>query len=279
MKLKDGRQSHKGQHPTHFALEKLSDDERVALNSCARYSFRDQADKDYIAARAVYRLDCTQQFLWLSEQAIEKYLKAILLFNFVDTREVNHNLEKGLQKVQNIPDLPISLPRESEDFIGHLNRVGKNRYMIHPSMQPGNALHQLDRAVWHIRKWCFFMRGLSTKGHDGKRISFFAAFLHDLRLQYLEEYPHRYRITFGHLEKVVKEKLPGYNELIWKNFYYGKRAKRKFRFEYRSHFQNPSHEVLPEQFSILEQYVYFPPPVANYYTERANEAAESNASS
>ena len=56
-------------------------DLQVVLNTFASDIFRRQADFDYIAARANYRMHLRQQFLWSAQQAMEKYLKAILLFN------------------------------------------------------------------------------------------------------------------------------------------------------------------------------------------------------
>ena len=51
------------------------------INSFASQSFRDQAERDYIAARQACRAELMPQFLWASHQAIEKYLKGILLYN------------------------------------------------------------------------------------------------------------------------------------------------------------------------------------------------------
>jgi integrase len=53
------------------------------LNNFAMQCFRDIADGDYIAARMAFRADLIPQALWASEQAIEKYLKAILLLRRV----------------------------------------------------------------------------------------------------------------------------------------------------------------------------------------------------
>lgn len=47
-----------------------------AINLYIQESFRDMADKDYIAARVSYRYGLAYPFLWLALQAIEKYLKA-----------------------------------------------------------------------------------------------------------------------------------------------------------------------------------------------------------
>ena len=54
-------------------------EEKVYLNNIATRSFRDVADQDYIAARLCYRSNLMVQFVWMAEQAIEKYLKAILV--------------------------------------------------------------------------------------------------------------------------------------------------------------------------------------------------------
>jgi len=270
MKLKDGRESHRGQHPTHFALEKLTDDEMVALNSCAKQSFRNQADKDYIAARAVYRLKCTQQFLWLAEQALEKYLKAILIYNFVSAKEINHNLTEALLRVRSIPDLPFDFPEDVEEYVGYLSHYGTNRYLDRPMTQSMDALQMLDRTVWYIRKWCYFIRALAFKDNEGKHRSFYSSDIKRLIDPCWKKYRHCYRISGGYLEEVIKGRLPGYDELIWKNFYYGRRAKRKIRVERELRFENPIQEVIPEAFSILEQYVKFNKDVARYYKEQAH---------
>lgn len=51
------------------------------INDFASRSFRDMADRDYIAARLACRAELMPQCLWSAQQAIEKYLKYILLVN------------------------------------------------------------------------------------------------------------------------------------------------------------------------------------------------------
>lgn len=252
------------------AIHKLTDDEVVFLVSYANQSFRDSADKDYIAARAVYRLECSQQFLWLAEQAVEKYLKAILLYNLQSTKDIGHNLGKALRLIKSIPDLPFTLPDKVEDFVGHLQRVGTNRYLIHPTMQPGDALLSLDKTVWYIRKWCYFIRALTFKDKEGKHRCHYATDLKLLRDPRWKKHRHLYRISGGYLEKVIKNRLSGYEQLIWKNFYYGRRAKRRIYFTRELRFENPMHEVIPEAIHILKDYVFFPKAVYEYYIEQAH---------
>jgi hypothetical protein len=65
-------------------LAKITQRDRE-LNSWAIRSFRDVAGGDYIAARLAYRARLPVQFLWASQQTIEKYLKSIV--HLADTRD------------------------------------------------------------------------------------------------------------------------------------------------------------------------------------------------
>jgi len=66
------------------------DDKTPYINDFANRSFRDHADQDYIMARIAYRKEFDQQFRWCSLQALEKYLKAILLYNRVSAKGIGH---------------------------------------------------------------------------------------------------------------------------------------------------------------------------------------------
>jgi HEPN domain-containing protein len=66
----------------------VDDELRRALFAFATRVFRDQADRDYIAARLSYRAQLRDQFLWSALQALEKYFKGILLFNERPTEEL-----------------------------------------------------------------------------------------------------------------------------------------------------------------------------------------------
>lgn len=115
-------------------------------------SFRDVADKDYLAARVLYRYELEPQFLWAGSQAIEKYLKAILLFNGRSAKRIGHDIDKALQAVDAISDLALDLPVDVREFVAHLARQGPNRYFDRPLETHGDELAQLDRSVWYIRR-------------------------------------------------------------------------------------------------------------------------------
>ena len=60
------------------------------------------ADGDYIAARMACRAELVPQFLWSSQQAIEKYLKCTLLMHRV-TAKVGHDIDAALKLTDKLP--------------------------------------------------------------------------------------------------------------------------------------------------------------------------------
>lgn len=80
---------------------------RALINDFAVRSFRDTADGDYIVARMAHRAGLVPQFLWSSLQAIEKYLKGILLLNRVPSVKATHGVADLLEKVEAISKLRI----------------------------------------------------------------------------------------------------------------------------------------------------------------------------
>src|SRR5688500_5683839 len=89
------------------------------LNGFATQSFRDQADRDYIAARLACRYELFPQFLWSSQQALEKYLKGILLYNRIKATRVGHDLNKALALIEQA-SFEVELSARSRKFIDHI---------------------------------------------------------------------------------------------------------------------------------------------------------------
>jgi HEPN domain-containing protein len=106
----------------------MNHDLDALINDFANRSFRDFADQDYISARIAYRNKFDQQFRWCSLQAIEKYLKAILLYNRKSSKDVKHDVNSALHRVQEINDLEFSVPPDVETFIDFLSTYGEDRY-------------------------------------------------------------------------------------------------------------------------------------------------------
>ena len=241
------------------------DDYTPYINDFANRSFRDSADQDYIMARIAYRKEFDQQFRWCSLQALEKYLKAILLYNRVSAKGIGHDLVKAIKRVKNIDDLEFTLPStDSEKFIEYISTYGADRYLSHPTHLRDSALLTLDKTVWCVRRYCYFMRQV-VKKKEGK-ISLFEANKQKATNSYFETNRHKYKIFNGYLEKVIEKRLPSYDDLVWKNFFYGRVKKHKIKnFRFRISSQNPTHSLHPEMFSTLARLVDFPKAIRNEY--------------
>lgn len=241
------------------------DEDTPYVNDFANRSFRDSADQDYIMARIAYRKEFDQQFRWCSLQALEKYLKAILLYNRVSAKGVGHDLMKAMGRVENIEDLEFSLPSaDVEKFVEYISTYGADRYLSHPTHLKENALLTLDKTVWSIRRYCFFMRQVA-KNEEGE-VDLFEANKKKVINPYYETNRHKYKIFNGYLEKVITKGLPSYEDLVWKNFFFGKVKKHKItNFRFRMSSQNPTHSLHPEIFNTLEGLVDFPKAVKDAY--------------
>ncbi|MGJ0483778.1 MAG: HEPN domain-containing protein [Methylomicrobium sp.] len=179
------------------------------INDYAQQSFRFTADEDYIAARMSYRAGLIEPFLWSSIHAIEKYLKALLLFNKQPAKKFGHNIVKLLNAVKEIEELDLRLPDKAESFIKYINEFGENRYFEGAAYLEEYALYSLDEVVWYIRRYCY-----DRSVYEGYN-------LRKIEPSDLEKNPKKYRLPGGLLEKIIKEKSIAYSYLVWDNFFYG----------------------------------------------------------
>lgn len=232
-------------------------------------SFRDVADRDYISARVCHRLDLQQQFLWASLQAIEKYLKAILLYNDRSTKGLGHDIEGAYRRLQGIADIKFDIPKDVQEFIRYLNAEGANRYFEYPSFTYGRELLLLDKTVWHLRKYCqFFSRQIDNI--DGRQVDWLKVQLKSVHAVRYRKRPNTFKIIGGVLEKILDEKGSELRrELIWKNFWYGTYTKQKIRnVTFRSGSAHPAHFVHPEIFNELDKRVEFSRSVRRYFLSK-----------
>jgi HEPN domain-containing protein len=116
---------------------------RSKRNDFIYRSFRDVADCDYIAARSSYRLKLFDQFLWSSLQAVEKYIKTIILLYDGDTRDLGHDLVKGFTRVEGISEIDWDFEPETKNFLDNLTIMGRDRYFSYPRGTDGQELIQL----------------------------------------------------------------------------------------------------------------------------------------
>ncbi|NLQ17086.1 HEPN domain-containing protein [Marinomonas sp. M1K-6] len=199
---------------------------QIALNACAQDIFRSQADQDYISARSSYFMGFQQQFLWSAQQAVEKYLKAILLYNGNTARwkkEPNSNGNGGKtfghdlialnSKVKEIGYLEYSLPEWGELYLNKLAKFGgANRYLSQWSDTTYEDLEKLDELVWYIRRYCFFIR------ENTEKMSFRDTKINSIKSK---SFPTMHNLNDGLLEKVIKNKSTARDALVRENRVYG----------------------------------------------------------
>lgn len=175
-------------------------------------SFRDIADGDYISARMACRAALVTQYLWASQQAIEKYLKCILLLNRRPARRVKQKIGVALSALQQFGKVSLNLTPGSREFVEHLDTYGRFRYQEVSNHAFGRDIVTLDRCVWELRRYCT----LSATTRQGQLRDGFPA--------------PRVRLPGGYLEKIIDDpKNPAREPLLWQNGFFGKRARRWVR--------------------------------------------------
>jgi hypothetical protein len=211
------------------------------VNDFAIRSFRDIGDGDYIAARMACRAALVTQFLWASQQTVEKYLKCILLLNRVEAQKVRHDLRKALQKIKSSGKISLKLTRGTEAFIEMLDDYGRFRYFEVSNFAFGAQLLNLDRAVWELRRYCT----LAKEPKEQKLRNGFAAPL--------------VRIPGGELEKIIDDpNNPAREPLLWQNAFFGKRTRKAVRLNNWLKAHNAPLYLNPQILDEVLRYVFIP---------------------
>ena len=238
------------------------------INGFATQSFRDQADRDYIAARLACRADLMPQFLWSAQQAVEKYLKAILLYNRVPAKKVGHDIASALQLVEAIPNTPftINLSARTPEFINHLVTHGQNRYIEKPYYVDGHILVDLDLTVWELRRYCQVLN-VFGKVLPPKEQKLLTQALSDLTKSDAEP-RYKFRVHGGFIEEVLKNpKHPSRSALLWNNPTFASRKRATVKVRHHMMGGNPLLYLYPEMLDELLKYVSLPGRLEQAYRE------------
>lgn len=227
-----------------------------AINNFASRSFRDMADGDYISARLACRAVLIPQFLWAAQQALEKYLKYVLLVNRIPATEVRHNILSALELTENLP-FKIELRPQSLKFIKHIATYGEYRYLDISYFVRGYVLLDLDMAVWDLRRYC------QVIDVRGKQLPLDEQILLEKANAALSESnanpPHEFRLNGGVLEKILDTKdHPAREALVWQNAFFGTRGRKHVRLRNHLRAQNSPLHMYPHMLDELLKYVYIP---------------------
>ncbi len=231
----------------------LTDFQKALLNDVAKRSFRDIADQDYLTARVCFKNNLTFQFLWMSQQAIEKYIKCILLFNRVSVLKINHDLVKGLNAINAIPYLELDLSEKSIDFIKYINNQGPNRYFQKVMYTRGLEIITLDRTVWELRRYCRLL-DYQLKTPKGDVIEMLEVELRTI--QHTRNVPpHEHKIVDGYLEKRLRDNKYNHGSILtWKNFFFGKTKKNTIKIGRSMQTSLPTQDLHPESLEFFGKF-------------------------
>ena len=107
-----------------------ADTRDALLNEFALRCFRDVADGDYISARLAYRAEIFIQAYWATQQALEKYFKAILLLQRIPYLKPTHNLGVLLTNIEQ--QFSLKLASATRQFITYIDEWNVDRYFLFP---------------------------------------------------------------------------------------------------------------------------------------------------
>lgn len=246
------------------------------INAFATQSFRDQADRDYVAARLACRYELFPQFLWASQQALEKYLKATLLYHRVKAKNIQHNLDAALKLTSQLP-FKIELTERSQKFIEHISSVGKFRYLDVPFQIYGHVLIDLDLTVWELRRYCQILDvfGKILPAHEQELLKKAKADLDEST----SKPRYCFRLHNGLLEKMISEKgHPSRAALLWQNACFSSRNRAYVTVKGHFNAQNPHLTHYPEMLDELLKFVFIPGDVVAAYRAHLVQMQKSNSS-
>ncbi|UGB44644.1 hypothetical protein LQ772_11660 [Frateuria edaphi] len=242
------------------------------LNDFATRSFRDTADQDYIMARAAYRSELNAQFLWSGLQAIEKYIKAILLYNRIPQpmkrdELLGHHLDRGVKALEALP-FRMKLSNTSHEIIEHLDTYGRFRYLDTSYFVRDNELLKLDKAVWEIRLYC---RVINHKLKvDGKNVDMLPYHLADIERELKD--PRPVVGTGGVIETVLSNKKhAARTALVWKNLFFNCHNRKTIKWRSRTHSVNSPLSLHPEILEEVLKFVWLPGEVKRAYERKLSE--------
>lgn len=230
--------------------------EKIIRNSFANRVFRDTADYDYVAARTLFRNQLFDQFLFYTQQCVEKYLKGILLFNDIKSNNL-HGINKLLEKCKDIKKFEFL--EETIEFIKRIDGNEHTRYLTYGVVGRKDYLLKLDKAIFDIRRFC---------QSDSDYINIYAR----KNLQELKRLNKRV-IFSGKLEKILKNDNGKFSQqrsnLIWKNFYYGKNIKKQINFSFgwwsKSSAIDPENK---EEYEAVNDYIYIPKKIRDHFDQK-----------
>jgi hypothetical protein len=244
----------------------------VLLNDFAIRSFRETADKDYIAARMAYRARLIQPFLWSALHCLEKYVKGICLLNRVAAHR-GHAVLAGIKQMKRFGKFPIELSPETERFIKRLEEGGAEfRYYESSYYNDEFDIIRFDRAVWELRRYCQPL-DYDFDLDDGTKKNMLSFELSRIKTA-LANNEKGTCIKGGTLETIIAERShPARDSLIWNNLFFGPSRRKGVRMRPDWESGNSPFFLHPEIIDEVVKYVFVPKSVADGQRRRLRATA------
>lgn len=198
--------------------------EHAKVNQFAIRCFRDTGDGDYVAARMSLRARLGTQFLWSAEQAIEKYLKCILMLNRRDTSDLGHRIDDALNRINTQLPFQIKLSKPEQKIFDHVCEWGADRYLIGSYELMDKEVANLDLLVWRLRQYCQPLDVLHYADTPTE-----AVLLANIKRieNGMSGPPKNGHLPHGVIEHILASKQhPAREPLVWKNFRYCERQRK-----------------------------------------------------
>jgi len=244
----------------------------ISVNDFAIRSFRETADKDYIAARMAYRARLFQPFLWSSLHCLEKYVKGILVLNRVKAHK-GHSVLPGIERMKQHGKFELDLCEATIAFIKKLEDYGAEYryYEVSYHIQPFDIV-RFDRAVWELRRYCQPLNFDNADPNDNTVDSL----THQLDRVHRAKANHEKGtcIAGGALEKIIEQKdHPARGALIWNNLFFGPSRRKRVKIRPDWEAGNSPIFLNPEIIDEIIKYVFVP----KYIIEGARHSAGQKA--
>lgn len=248
----------------------------ILVNDFAIRSFRETADKDYIAARMAYRARLIQPFLWSALHCLEKYVKGILVLNRVKAHK-GHSVLPGIERMKQHGKFELDLSADTVNFLKKLEDYGAEYryYEVSYDILPFDIV-RFDRAVWELRRYCQPL-DYDTVDMNGKTVNLLT---HELDRVHRAKAKHEKGtcVTGGILEKIVEKKdHPAREALIWNNLFFGLSRRKRVKMRPDWEAGNSPFFLHPEIIDEVVKYVYIPKDIAESVRQFAKQKAAEKA--
>ncbi|AKU20780.1 hypothetical protein ACZ75_03910 [Massilia sp. NR 4-1] len=248
----------------------------LLINDFAIRSFRETADKDYIAARMAYRARLIQPFLWSALHCLEKYVKGILVLNRVEAHK-GHSVLPGLKRMKQHGKFELDLSADTIQFIKKLEDYGAEYryYEVSYDIQPFDII-RFDRAVWELRRYCQPL-DYDIVDLSGKTVNLLSLELDRVHRAKAKDEKGTC-IMGGILEKIIENKdHPAREALIWNNLFFGSSRRKGVKMQASWESGNSPFFLHPEIIDEVIKYVYIPRNIADGVRQFAKQKAAERA--